>query len=686
LTRPDKHTREGPEAAARKLGEHCEWQSAYELLCAADAAGELDAAGLELLAECARWVGQHGRVVELFERAHHAHAIDSRGAVRTALSLCYTHMDACEPSPAASWWQRADELIVGLAEGPEHGLHAWFAGRARGEAGDLEGHQLHAQRALEIAQRFGDRNVEALALIDLGHVATARGQTARALELLDRATALALGGEIGVLETGLVYCNAIFACRARGDWDRAQQWTHSASRWVARVQVSYFPGLCRIHRAEVLRVRGELAAAESEALEAVALLEASIPRWTAMAHVELGEVRRRRGDLTGAIQAFARALGAGWDPQPGLALVMLAQGDAPAAHRAIERFCKGRVPTLLCGDRSGLLRARVTIAIAADELETAGAALAELVAQATGDSLPWDRAACAQAQGEVAVARGDTAEAIDHLHHARSSWAELDAPYELASAGLLLAQALATDGQALGATLEFEAARGILARLGATPDRVISEELFKSEDRPPPPEATPPSSARGLAAPAEPGRAVLRREGDYWSLEFDDASLRLRDGKGLAYLARLLACPGREILALELAGVAGGAAPDGDAGELLDGDARTAYRARLADLQAELEEAARLNDLALRERCRAEMDVLTAQLSAAVGLGGRARRAGDPNERARQSVTKALRGVIRKVADQHEPLGRYLSNTIRTGTTCCFDPDPGRPASWRIEA
>ena len=274
---PDEDTPDEPAAAARALGERCDWQAAYDLLCAADTRGELDAEALELWAECARWVGHNERVVELFERAHHAYASDSREAARTALSLCYTHMDVCEPSLAASWWHRADELIASLPEGPEHGLHAWFAGRARGDAGDIDGHEKHAQHALEIAQRCGDRNVEALALIDLGHVATARGRSTQALELLDRATALALGGEIGVLETGLVYCNAIVAYRARGEWDRAQQWTHSASRWVARVQVSYFPGLCRVHRAEVLRIRGELAAAESEAQEAVSPLRYPCP-------------------------------------------------------------------------------------------------------------------------------------------------------------------------------------------------------------------------------------------------------------------------------------------------------------------------------------------------------------------------------------------------------------------------
>ena len=364
----------------------------------------------------------------------------------TALSLCYTHMDACRSAQAASWWQRADQLIRDLPEGPEHGLHAWFAGRMRGDAGDIDGHQAQAQKALDIARRFGDRNVEALALIDLAHVATHRGCSTEALTLLDRATALALGGEIGVLESGLVFCNAIMACRSRGEWDRAEEWTLTANRWVQRVQVSYFPGLCRVHRAEVLRIRGELLAAEVEALEAEHLLRSAIPRWTAMAQIELGEIRRRRGNLPGALAAFRTARELGCEPQPGLALVLLAQGDAVAAHRAIERFWLGGIPTLLCSDRANLLRARTTIAIAAGELAVAESAASELEQLTSRDSVPWDRASSAQARGELDLARGDSAAAVELFGQARAVWAELDAAYELGCSSMLLGHALRADG------------------------------------------------------------------------------------------------------------------------------------------------------------------------------------------------------------------------------------------------
>lgn len=665
---------------ADELYKKGEWQPAYEHLQAAHERNELDARGFELLAECSRWVGQNEQIVEFLERAHVAYTDDRRGAVRTALGLCYTHMDACKPAQAAAWWQRADELIAQLPECPEHGLHAWFAGRTCGEQGDLEGHKRYAQRALELGRRFEDRNIEALGLIDLAHINTVRGHTNRALELLDQATALALGGEIGLLETGIVFCNAIFACRSRGEWDRAQEWTESLSRWISRVQVSYFPSLCRVHRAEVLRIRGELQAAEVEAYEAVQMLRTTIPRWFAAGCIELGEIRRRRGNLTGSLEAYKKALAVGWEPQPGLALLMLAQGDADQAHRALKRFSETRLPTLLGEDRAGLLRTRVSVAIAAEDLEAAREATEALIflSENEEDAIFWDRASSFQAQGELALAQQKVTDAIANLHKARSLWAELEVPYELATCCKWLGCALFAGDDPLNAKLEIEAARGIFERIGATFDRKICDKLLETSDRRP----LPPAVSKAM--PLSSTKAYFGREGDIWSIQFEGMTLRLKDGKGPRYLARLLAQPESDLLALDLAGQ-GLRVPGGDTGEILDAKARNAYRSRLSELQAEMEKADQYNDLERSQRLKAEIEALTSELTTAIGFRGRSRRAGAPIERARQSVTKALRGTIRKIADEHQALGRYLSNTIHTGTICGFDPDPGRPIHWQVE-
>jgi tetratricopeptide (TPR) repeat protein len=676
-------------AKARALGQQNDWQGAFELLASADARGELVASGLEFAAECARWAGKNELVVDLLERSHRAYVakVDQPGTVRTALLLCYTHMDSGEKSLAGSWWQRADAMILDVPEGPEHALHAWFAGRACGEQGDLEAQRTFAQKALEISLRHGDRNVEALALIDLALVATHRGQSSEALALLDRATALALGGELGVLESGIVFCNAIIACRSRGEWDRAVQWTNSANRWVARVQVSYFPGLCRVHRSEVLRVRGELAAAESEAQEAVRLLAAGIPRWVSMAHTELGEIRRRRGDLEGAADAFRSAREKGWDPQPALAQLLLDQGDGISAHRSLERYCRSDVSTLISCDRANLLRVQVSAAIAAQEWGVAEQAARDLEVLAGDDSLAWDRAVCAQAQGELALAQGDLARAVDQLQVARTIWGTLDVPYELASSSFLLGKALAAEEDRHGAALEFEAALGIYDRLGAGRDRDrVAKELALFVESSARKGACPHTVQLGQQAAAAGGEASLCREADFWTWDFEGRVLRVQDSRGVSYLALLLGEPGRDRLALDLA--SGGPAPlQQDAGEgVLDAEARASYRRRIEELREDLDEAERHDDLGRTEKLRAELDTLTQELTAALGLGGRSRRLDPTQERARQSVTKAIRTAIRKLGDEHESLGRYLSNTIRTGTVCRFDPDPGRPVNWRIQA
>jgi hypothetical protein len=238
---------------------------------------------------------------------------------------------------------------------------------------------------------------------------------------------------------------------------------------------------------------------------------------------------------------------------------------------------------------------------------------------------------------------------------------------------------LAAGNDTLGAKLELKAARGIFEQIGAVLDRKICDKLLEAPDRHPLAGTGP---RKGSIPAAE---AWLHREGDIWSIHFEGSTLRLKDGKGPRYLARLLSEPEGDLLALDLA-TNGQGAPVGDAGVILDAQARKAYRARLSGLRAEVDEADRYNDFERSRRCRAEIEALTSELSKAVGLGGRTRRAGAHAERARQSVTKALRGTIRRIADAHPPLGRYLNNTIHTGIFCRFDPDPGKQVHWRIEA
>jgi tetratricopeptide (TPR) repeat protein len=215
---------------------------------------------------------------------------------------------------------------------------------------------------------------------------------------------------------------------------------------------------------------------------------------------------------------------------------------------------------------------------------------------------------------------------------------------------------------------------------GSTPAPLESTEAAPTGR---PPEASPPPTAKRVEPLSHPhedegvrhGRATLTLtpEGDTWLVALGDASLRLKDVLGVRYVARLVADPEREIHALDLAGAADDE-PGGDAGEVLDANARAAYKRRLAELDEELREAGSWNDGARVLRARTEVELLSSELSRAVGLGGRSRRTGSAAERARIAVTRRIRDMIRRVSEQAPELGRYLENTIKTGTYCAYRP------------
>jgi hypothetical protein len=171
---------------------------------------------------------------------------------------------------------------------------------------------------------------------------------------------------------------------------------------------------------------------------------------------------------------------------------------------------------------------------------------------------------------------------------------------------------------------------------------------------------------------------VFRRDGPLWTLAFDGHTVHLPDLKGLHDLARLLAAPGEDLHCLELAGAAG--LPQGDAGPVLDEQARAEYRRRMQDLAEEAELATAAGDTVRAEKAREELDTLTETVAAAFGLGGRPRKAGDPAERARSTVTARIRSAVAKVEEAHPALGRHLQNSVRTGTFCSYRPE--RPGGW----
>jgi tetratricopeptide (TPR) repeat protein len=450
-------------------------------------------------------------------------------------------------------------------------------------------------------------------------------------------------------------------------------------------------GRCRIHRAEILRLRGACGEAEREALAACDELRPYLRREFGWPLTELGRIRLRTGDLAGAEAAFIEAQESGWDPQPGLALLRLAQGDVPLALALIQEALDhpATVPSKELPPnselrRAPLLDAYVEIAIAAGDVSGAESAAEELARIADAFQSAALNAAALAARGRVRLARNDGASAAALFEAAAHQWNDIVAPYEAAAARLLLGQALTAAGHGARGNAETAAAGAMFDRL----------EL----PSPPQTAAMPPSPpAREIRAGSTAEEHRFCREGDYWSIAFDRRTTRLRDAKGLRYLARLLTQPGREIHALDLViederaasphdGELDREAPlalSRDAGEVLDRRAKEAYRRRLAEIESDLEEARQCGDAYRTEQAMAERRFLARELARAVGLGGRDRRVGSNAERARASVTLAIRRAMGRIRAAHPALGAHLDRTIRTGTFCVYLPDPRVPADWR---
>jgi ATP/maltotriose-dependent transcriptional regulator MalT len=262
---------------------------------------------------------------------------------------------------------------------------------------------------------------------------------------------------------GKVYCSLITACEELGDYQRAFEWTEAGQHWADTNTVAVFPGLCRVHRAEMLQLRGEWARAEEEARRAYTEL-CDVHAFNAgAAYYAIGEIHRRLGDLAAADDAFARAAELGREPQPGLALLRLAQGRADAALAAIRRAVAAEEHDL---GRAKMLPAFVEIAIAAGATAEAEAASADLDAISQDFATPGLRAAADLAAGRVALAGPLPADACAPLRRSLHAWQDLDLPYEMGTTRLLLAQACRAAGDDDGADASLAAAIALFDRLG----------------------------------------------------------------------------------------------------------------------------------------------------------------------------------------------------------------------------
>lgn len=468
------------ERARTALDEHA-WTEAYEGFTSL---GDEPLSGedLQRLGEAAWWSAHPKESVDAFERAYAAYVAEGnrRRAAFVALRLANDYMESRDMALWNGWVRRATTLLEGEPETVEHGFLELQAvrGTAMFGLGSLDEASEHASRVLEIGTRLGHRDLQALGLVLKGWVLVLKTEVDHGLSLVDEAAVAAVAGELTPYTAGSVYCITIGVCRLVADYRRAGEWTQAATRWCERQSVTGFPGVCRVHRAEIMRLRGALSDAEAEARLALSDLMAfgmlSTAGW---GWVEIGEVRLRLGDLDGAEEAFAQAHQLGREPQPGLALLHLARGHLDAARASIGTALADPLPPLL---RARLLPARVEIALAVHDLAEAREGADELREIALAYDKPMLHAAAHEALGAALTYEEDAAAAIVELRAAVRRWTEADAPFEAAQARRWLAVACRSGGDEASAVMELRAAKAVFDHLGARLEAARCDEMIRA--------------------------------------------------------------------------------------------------------------------------------------------------------------------------------------------------------------
>jgi ATP/maltotriose-dependent transcriptional regulator MalT len=455
----------------RQAFERRAWADAYEMLAAADEQRPLAAGDLERLAIAGYLVGKDVESTKAWERAHRecASCDDLAGGARCAFWLAFLLMLSGETARAAGWLARTSRLID----------DAQLDCAARGyllvppaiealESGDSERAQALANDASEIARRFADRDLQALAWLLRGEAAIAHGETLRGITLLDEVMVSVTTGEVSPIPAGIVYCAVIEACMDVFDLRRAAEWTASLDRWCdAQPDLVPFRGQCLVHRSQVLQAHGDWSEAASEAERARVRLSQPPHPALGEACYQQAELHRLRGEFPAAERAYRQAGQWGREPAPGFALLRLDEGDEGAAATAIRRMLD-ETPDRVA--RPAILAAYVEIMVAARDLDAAQRASGELSRLAVDVDAPLLHAMADRARGAMLLQTGDARAALASLRRACNAMRELAVPYEMSRARVLVARALEAMGDHDAASVELDAARAVFERLGAAPE------------------------------------------------------------------------------------------------------------------------------------------------------------------------------------------------------------------------
>lgn len=645
-----------------------------------------EAAALVASAEKAMWAGTYDRAVADYAAAVglQTAAGANREAAMTCAQLSVLYSARLFNKVAARPWHvRAMRLVENEPPCVEQGYAA-----LAGLGCDVDDPALLAERAelaLDRARRFGDVTLETKALADGGLAHVRAGRVAEGMAMVDEAMALACAGAISDLSViGKAVCSFYTACHTVADFERVEAWSPVLRE---RGIVGDAPGPQAITSSHCASVRGTLLCDVGRWSEADDLLqhayddlERVMPGANWHPPIALADLRIRQGRLT-----EAEALLLGRDDHIE-ALIPMARLHLARGDFALTRATARRGLRLIGADRVravSLLGLLVEAELGLGDVEGAAEAASEMDARAAGlDGVPALRGDAARHRAKVQAVQGDVPAAILTLQAGLDGLAGVDLPLLRMSLHLDLAQLHEAAGDRAEAVMEARAASALLARL----DVVVTNEHAALLER-----LGSESTARPVTAGCRV--ATMVPDGDWWTVGCDETSVRLRDTKGMRYLAEVVAQPGVERHALDLVDlVEGVAAADagidrrklGHAGEMLDARSRALYRSRVTELRDQVEDALAAEDDERAAKVQGELDSLVAELARAFGLGGRERQASNVAEKARLNVTRAIRKATSKLVEALPVAGAVLDRRVKTGVFCSYEPHPDDEILWSV--
>ncbi|GAA5520389.1 hypothetical protein Asal01_00320 [Fodinibius salicampi] len=458
------------------------WADAYISLSAADEETVLSAEDLELLAKAAYLIGKESKCTEIWARAHQKF-LDQNDTERAACSAFWLGMvlfNRGERAQGNGWMARAERLIKEhKKECAEQGLLLIPRGLQQLRQGNGEAAHKVFRQAAKIGTRFNNPDLQTLGRLGSGQALIQQNKIEEGTTLLDEAMVNVISNELSPIVAGIVYCAVIETCQKIYDLQRAQEWTDALSRWCdAQPDLVPYRGQCLVRRAEILQLHGRWSDAMNEVQRACQLKQISSPPATGEAFYRQAELHRLQGHYPKAEKAYQDTSKWGRSPQPGLALLRLAQGDIDAAQTAIhhvEEETKERMA------RSRILPAYVEIMLASQELQTAKEKASELSDITTKIGAPYLKAIAARAQGSVLLENSKPGTALKKLRQSWSLLKQFEASYESARTQVLIGLACRRIGDEDTAVMEFRAAREIFEQLGAEPDLFKVNSLIKKE-------------------------------------------------------------------------------------------------------------------------------------------------------------------------------------------------------------